>query len=92
MKRPDDTGFENRELSIDELDSVAGGGLFSWVAHEMIGGREVARLGIRQGRECRGLRSGQQPRQHHHSQAELSGRIARHATSGPSGPEALSAS
>ena len=35
MKRPDDTGFEIRELSIDELDSVAGGGLFSWVAHEI---------------------------------------------------------
>ena len=35
MKRPDDAGFEIRELSIDELDSVAGGGLFSWVAHEI---------------------------------------------------------
>ena len=44
MKRPDDTGFENRELSIDELDGVAGGGLFGWIKHEVVGGREVARL------------------------------------------------
>jgi high-affinity Fe2+/Pb2+ permease len=35
MKRSDDTGFENRELSIDELDGVAAAGLFSWVAHEV---------------------------------------------------------
>jgi hypothetical protein len=36
MKRPDDTGFENRELSIDELDGVAGGGLFGWIKHEVV--------------------------------------------------------
>jgi hypothetical protein len=36
MKRSDDTGFENRELSIDELDGVAGGGLFGWIKHEVV--------------------------------------------------------
>lgn len=35
MKRPDETGFENRELSIDKLDSVAPAGLFGWIAHEV---------------------------------------------------------
>jgi hypothetical protein len=36
MKRSDDTGFENRELSIDELDGVAGGCLFGWIKHEVV--------------------------------------------------------
>jgi hypothetical protein len=35
MKRSDDTGFENRELSIDELDGVAAAGLVSWIKHEV---------------------------------------------------------
>ncbi|MBR0969708.1 MULTISPECIES: hypothetical protein [Bradyrhizobium] len=35
MKRPDDIGFESRELSIDELDGVAAAGLFSWIKHEV---------------------------------------------------------
>jgi hypothetical protein len=35
MKFPDDTGFENRELSIEELDAIAGGGVWGWIKHEV---------------------------------------------------------
>jgi hypothetical protein len=34
MKNPDDAGFENRELSIEELDVIAGGGVWGWIKHE----------------------------------------------------------
>lgn len=34
MKHLDDTGFENRELSIEELDAIAGGGVWGWIKHE----------------------------------------------------------
>lgn len=34
MKFPDDAGFENRELSIEELDAIAGGGVWGWIKHE----------------------------------------------------------
>ncbi|WFU79918.1 hypothetical protein QA645_36365 [Bradyrhizobium sp. CIAT3101] len=36
MKRSDDTGFENRELSIDELDGIAAAGLWGWIKHEAV--------------------------------------------------------
>lgn len=36
MKRPDDIGFESRELSIDELDAIAGGGFLSWIKNEVV--------------------------------------------------------
>ncbi|WP_375310906.1 hypothetical protein WHZ77_27910 [Bradyrhizobium sp. A5] len=35
MKNPDDAGFENRELSIEELDAIAGGGVWGWIKHEV---------------------------------------------------------
>jgi hypothetical protein len=34
MKLPNDTGFENHELSIEELDAIAAGGLWGWIKHE----------------------------------------------------------
>ncbi|WP_156947282.1 hypothetical protein [Bradyrhizobium sp. WSM3983] len=80
MKRPDETGFENRELAIDELDGVAAAGLFGL---DQVFCCEMDRLGIRRGRERRHLGAGQQPRQHHHSPAELSERSIQSETSGP---------
>ncbi|WP_354141123.1 hypothetical protein [Bradyrhizobium sp. LB11.1] len=36
MKRPDDISFENRGLSIDELDGVAAAGPWGWIKHEAV--------------------------------------------------------
>jgi len=36
MKRSDDIGFESRELSIDELDAIAGGGFLGWIKNEVV--------------------------------------------------------
>ena len=36
MKHLDKVGAETRELSIDELDAIAGGGFWNWVKHEMV--------------------------------------------------------
>lgn len=47
MKRPDETGFENREPSIDELDGVAAAGLFGLDCARSVFGFEMDRLGIR---------------------------------------------
>ncbi|WP_431201390.1 hypothetical protein ACQ86E_19690 [Bradyrhizobium betae] len=35
MKNPDHAGFESRELSIEELDVIAGGGVWGWIKHEV---------------------------------------------------------
>lgn len=35
MKHLDDAGLENRELSIEELDAVAGGSVWGWIKHEV---------------------------------------------------------
>lgn len=35
MKHPDNAGFESRELSIDELEAIAGGGVWGWIKHEV---------------------------------------------------------
>jgi hypothetical protein len=34
MKLSNDTGFENRELSIEELDAIAAAGVWGWIKHE----------------------------------------------------------
>jgi len=34
MKRSDDTVFESRELSIDELEGIAAAGIWGWIKHE----------------------------------------------------------
>ncbi|MBR0687697.1 hypothetical protein JQ612_24905 [Bradyrhizobium manausense] len=34
MKRANDKGFENRELTIDELDGVVAAGVWGWIKHE----------------------------------------------------------
>jgi hypothetical protein len=34
MTLPTDNDFSNRELSIEELDTIAAGGLWGWIKHE----------------------------------------------------------
>ncbi|QFI72068.1 hypothetical protein [Bradyrhizobium betae] len=34
MKVPENNDFANCELSLEELDAVAGGGLWGWIKHE----------------------------------------------------------
>jgi hypothetical protein len=34
MTLPTDNDFSNRELSIEELDAIAAGGLWGWIKHE----------------------------------------------------------
>lgn len=36
MKHLDNVGAETRELSIDELDAIAGGGFWGWIKHEVV--------------------------------------------------------